>query len=559
MKLRLRPFQATANGRVRELFRAGVRKIVLVSPTGSGKTVMSADIIEGAVAKGNRVVFLAHRKELIDQASRTLDAIGVDHGVIKSGHYRKRPHLPVQVASVQTLAARRRCPVCGGVASAGVLGPVPVEPCENCSGTGKIAKKMPEASVVVVDECHRSLSPTHLSLIEAFLEQNSDALILGLTATPWRLDGRGLSDVYETLVLTIEVQELIEQGFLLPLRVFAPDKPDLQRVAKTRIGDYDLGELSLVMRQDKLVGNIVQKWLELGEQRQTVVFATSCEHSQDIVRRFVEAGVKAEHLDGQTPEPEREAILTRLATKQTRIVSNVDVLVEGYDLPDLGCVVLARPTESLTRYLQQVGRCMRPAEGQTYAVVIDHAGCVHTHGLPTDPRRWTLDARRKKGNGASEGEMSITVVCEQCGALRRAEAGFCPVCSGIQVAVFRGLPTEEDGELVEYKATYPCASCQSANVKVASWNEVEVVVNCRDCGAKNYEVDRFAASQASELLKKKEWRRLEHVRLSRGFKDGWTAHQFKRLFGAFPPRDWTLDATRTPAPTKSKSKNYGLF
>ena len=525
MRFPPRPYQTHAIEEIRAAWRAGKRKIVLVAPTGSGKTVVAAEIIEGATGKGNRIVFLAHRKELIDQCSKTLDEIGVDHGVIKSGHWRHRPDLPVQVASVQTLVSKRKCKACKET---------PDDPCSVCDDKRWIRRPMPDAQIVVVDETHRCLAPSYQEILDEYQE----ALVLGLTATPWRLDGRGLGVLYQTLVATVQVAELVDQGYLLPIRAYAPDLPDLSDV-KTRRGDYDSDSVSRIMGSDKLVGNIVDHWHRLGEGMRTVIFAASVENSQSLTQRFVDAGVAAEHLDGTTKDPERDAILARLASGETTIVCNVDVLVEGYDLPSLGCIVLARPTLSLTRYLQQVGRGMRPHEDQGYMVLIDHAGCVHEHGLPTDPRRWSLEDRRKKKGDSTEIDGSPCVACEACGALRPLGVELCPSCAGVQVAVFRGLVIETDGELVEVRSTYQCKSCESTNVRLEPWGDLEVKIRCRDCHETTYDVDRQAAKQASDDRRRQEYERLRGVQRAKGMKSGWVGHRYKELFGTWPPRAWS--------------------
>ena len=524
MRFPPRLYQTNAIGEIRQAWRAGKRKIALVAPTGSGKTYMASAIIEGATAKGNRVLFLAHRKELIDQCSNTLDEIGVDHGVIKSGHWRRRPDLPVQVASVQTLVSKRKCKACK---------PTPDDSCTVCDDKRWIRRPMPDAQIVVVDETHRCLAPTY----QEILDEYQDAMVLGLTATPWRLDGCGLGVMYQILVATVQVQELVDQGFLLPIWAYAPDLPDLTDVP-TRRGDYDSASVSRIMGSAKLVGNIVEHWQRLGEGRRTVVFAASVENSQSLVERFVDVGIKAEHLDGTTKDAERDAILARLASGETTIVCNVDVLVEGYDLPALGCIVLARPTLSLTRYLQQVGRGMRPHEDQSYMILIDHAGCIHEHGLPTDPRRWSLEDRRKKKGDSTIIDGRPCVKCEACGILRPLNVELCPGCNGVQIAVFRGLLVETDGELVEVKSIYKCKSCESTNVRLEPWRDLEIKIRCRDCRKTSYDVDRQAAKQANEDRRRKEYDRLRAIQQAKGMKPGWVGHRYKELFGVWPPRAW---------------------
>jgi DNA repair protein RadD len=545
MKFKPRAYQQKAVAEIRQAFREGKRRLVLVSPTGAGKSFMASVIIEGAVAKGNKVVFLAHRKELIEQCSKTLDEIGVDHGVIKANHWRRRPDAPVQVASVQTLVAKRTCKLCkdARIAYAKIVAPyheykdVPTEaiivPCDPCQGTGKIPRSKPPAQILVIDETHRCLAASYLEIVASY----PNALLLGLTATPIRRDGRGLGRMYEQIVATVQVEDLVDMGFLLPLRVYAPDLPDLSDV-KLVAGDYDNVRLAEVMRAEKLVGNIIDHWQRLGENRRTIVFTVSVENSKDLARRFRDAGVVAEHVDGTMAGNERYTILGRLASGETTVVTNVDLVTEGYDLPSLGCVVLARPTKSLTVFLQQVGRVMRPHADQTYAVVLDHAGCVHEHGLPTHPRRWTLDDRKKKKGKGGEDEDLPVMRCESCGALRPRDVELCPACSGVQIEVFKGIIAEADGQLVEFKSAYACEHCNSTSVKIKVWRELQLQLLCNDCKKASYVVDKHAAKVASEERRRKEFERLRAVQREKGFRDGWVSHNFRKIFGVWPPRDW---------------------
>ena len=315
----LRPFQAAALDRVRELLRAGIRRVLLVSPTGSGKTTIAAAVIDGARAKQGAVLFLAHRRELIDQCSARLDGAGVEHGVIQAGHPRALPALPVQVASVQTLARR-------GL--------------------------RPRATLIIVDEAHHARANTDE---EIFSSYGPDIPILGLSATPWRLDGRGLGEMFKEVVVAARVRELIAQGYLVSYTGFAYDTPDLRQVKKTG-SDYNERALELVMEGSKLAGNIIEQWLKHAAGKRTVVFAVSIAHSQHLVERFRAAGVAAEHVDGTMQARDRAAILGRLASGETTVVSNVNVLTEGWDLPQLEVCILARPTLSVGLYLQMVGR-----------------------------------------------------------------------------------------------------------------------------------------------------------------------------------------------------------
>ena len=505
MKHPPRPYQLAADAQLRENFRKGLRAQLLTQPTGTGKTFGAAMVIEGAMAKGNDVLFLAHRKELMQQCSKTLDDIGIDHGMIKGKrHWRTRPDAPVQVASVQTLVKR----------------------------------KPPKARIVILDEAHRCLNETNQTILSWF----PDALILGLTATPWRLDGRGLGSMFQTIVAPISFREAIDQGFLLAPRIYEPDRPNLKGLRRTG-GDYNRKDLARRLAEDpKRVGNLVENWLEYGEGQRTLCFATTIEDSVDITRRFVDAGVRAEHLDGDTNETLRDAMLARLESGETQLICNVDVLVEGYDLPSLGCVTLAAPTCSLTRYLQMVGRGARPFENQQYFVILDHAGCVAKLGDPTADRDWSLGDRKQQKE--TEGEM---LTCETCSLMRPTNVFHCPKCTADKMAtpwqasMFGGLPVETEGRLVERSRSRDpnaicCASCGSDAVTLEPFGDLKIKVACRKCDKTGFQANRVAARMASEQRRATELARLEAVRQQKGFKPSWVAHAYRETFGEPPPR-----------------------
>lgn len=530
MKRVPRPYQAKALEMIRTSFRGGKKRVVLVSPTGSGKTFMASCIIDGAVEKGNRVLFVAHRKELIQQCSATLDNINVPHGVIKAGHPRKMPECPVQVASVQTLVSKKKCPLCKGDEAG-------KSACVVCKGEGRIRKHMPDAKIIVIDECHRSMSPTYQEVFDSY----PDALVLGLTATPWRLDRKGLGRMYDSMVFTRSVKELIEDGHLLPLRYFAPPGPDLDGI-ETSGGDFKQSSLGEVMGDEKLIGDIVDHWKKHGEDRKTVLFASTVENSQDLARRFREDGIPSEHLDGDMDDKSREAVLERLSTGKTRVVCNVDVLVEGYDLPSLGCVILARPTKSLTRYLQQVGRVMRPEPGQSYAVVLDHAGCKYIHGMPEDQREWSLEDRSRDSEAVTkkeeQGFLDGLFQCNICGTGLPRENSPCPRCVGVQKSVFLGIIPEGQGDLVQVGTDVRCQKCGSESVTSEAHDDMQVKLTCGACKKVSFIVDRFAASHATEDKRKMTLTRLRHVRQIKGFKPGWERFRYKDIFGENPPAGW---------------------
>ena len=299
----LRPYQRDVLERVWASIEAGQRRVLLVAPTASGKTVIGGELIRDAVGRGMRVLFLDHRRELTGQASRKIHAVGVDHGIIQAG-FQPRPGERVQVAAVQTLHAR---------------------------AVRSSAMEMPPADVVIVDEAHHIRARTYQRIIEAY----PGAIVIGLTATPCRGDGRGLGNVFDVLVESASVAELTALGFLVPSRIYAPTRPDLTGVRVER-GDYVEAQLAERMDKAQLVGDVVEHWHRLAERRRTVVFATGVAHSVHLRDEFRRSGVMAEHIDGSTPIEERDAILARLAAGTVEVVSNAMVLTEGWDCPGGG-------------------------------------------------------------------------------------------------------------------------------------------------------------------------------------------------------------------------------
>lgn len=454
--VRLRPYQQEAVQNLRARVAAGVRRLIIVAPTGSGKTTIAAHIIASAASRGSRVLFMAHRRELITQAYNRLVRLGVPEnqlGVLMGQDRRYRPGAPVQVASVDTLRNRAK----------------------------------PLADIVFVDECHRATAKTYRDIASCY----PDAIHLGLTATPYRANGEGLDDAYDDLLLVASPRQLIDEGHLVEPRVFTVPTgslPDLSSVRMKR-GDYDQRALAEAVDSKLLVGNLVEHWLRHAPGVRTVAFAVSVAHSKHIAEQFRAAGIAAEHLDGGTPTLERDAILGRLETGETTVVSNCGILGEGWDQPAVKCAILARPTRSTGLYLQQAGRILRPWNGQG-ATILDHGGCVLEHGLPQDDRVFTLDGTRKR-NGKRGAPVRT---CPSCLAVLPLSTRQCPECSTVLIEQ-RDLPQEHEGTLVEVRP---------------------------------------------EDLKRIELERLRSIADERGYKPGWVYYRFKERFGEAPPRErWT--------------------
>jgi superfamily II DNA or RNA helicase len=382
-------------------------------------------MIRGALAKGKRVLFLVNRRELVKDLSRRLDKLGLDHGVIMGDHPRRKPWLSVFIASVDTLYRR---------------------------------PTVPPADVIYLDEAHFSLSPVFLKVLDKY----SGVPVIGMTATPTRMSGEGLGEIFQVMVMGPTVEELTEQGHLVPTRVFAPSQPDLKGV-RSSAGDYNQKELATVMDRAKLTGDIVEHWKKLASNRPTVCFCVNVEHSRHVAEQFRAAGVRAEHVDADTPDDIRDQLWEGLAEFRVQVICSVGVISYGWDVPPVSAAILARPTQSLALYLQQVGRILRPAPGKHDALILDHAGNTLRHGFVTDDREWSLEGSRKR-NGSKQQDRSLSVhICAQCWMAYPSRLPKCPGCGAAPEARDRRVEVE-DGELTEVRPDLRCTNCKRALV-----------------------------------------------------------------------------------------------
>lgn len=404
MALVLRDYQERAVQWI--LSRSPKSRSVCVLPTGGGKTVIGAEAINRLVFTGQRVVFFAHRRELIKQTVNKLMGAGVsprDIGVLM-GTGSWNVMAPALVASIHTWTRRSPAP----------------------------------ADVVFIDEAHRSCSNSYKKVMSHY----ENAVVIGLTATPTG----NLGDLYSELYEVSRPSELVEIGAIVEPIVYGSSAPiDLSGV-KTVSGDYEQGELERRVNTVTLVGNLLDTWRQRAAGRPTVCFAAGVEHSKHIVATFRAAGIAAEHLDGTTPNAEREAILARLASGKTTYVSNCSVLTEGWDCPVVKCVQLARPTRSLSMYLQSVGRGLRPTPDGTVPIILDHAGAHLFHGLPCEDRRWHL---KKKGEPPGKLPMPPVRACSQCEGIISLSSLTCKYCGHTIERVVEVLEAPE--ELVQVK------------------------------------------------------------------------------------------------------------
>ena len=487
----LRPYQVKALNRLREKFSLGIRRVLLVAPTGAGKTTIAGELISGALSKGNRCIFLAHRTELIEQCSDRLDQMGIKHGIIQAGAKRRNPDAMVQVASVMTLLNRDHY----------------------------------DAQILIVDEAHRSPSSSYIKIIERY----NNPFICGLSATPYRMDGKGLGKIerkgledfqlYEDLLEVASVQELTDLGYLVMPTVYGAPEVDLSNV-KITAGDYNKRDTAKAMEGTVLRGDLLKNWArkcseatgtiaEFDEGGRlvktncnacTIVFAPSIKQSHIIVEQFKNAGVAAAHVDGKTKPEIRRQLLNDLRSRKLTVLSNYMIVSEGFDLPHLEAIIGARPTRSRNLVKQMIGRLMRPDDDKRFAFLFDHADWTRTHGFVNEPEKYTLESREKRPR---KGDAKAPVrECPGCTALVHISTPVCNEC-GYEFPKRELQYTDE--EFVELN---------SANINSGRPRAHAVPVEERQ---ENF--DRWCLRCEEE-----------------GYKPNWARMQYQRVYGEWPSR-----------------------
>lgn len=464
MTRELRYYQTDGINNLRCLMQQGHRRIVRQCPTGAGKSIEIVTIAESAAAKGQRVCIMAHRQELLEQIGAILDA---PYGWIKAGKPIAKSRM-VQLASVSSMVNRLNDYV---------------------------------FDLIIADEAHHSISTTWSKVIHAYPK----ARVIGFTATPARLDGKPLSDIFSAMTLGPSVQELIDAGYLKPAVYYGPNvEADLSGVGKAR-GDFDATKLASAMNKPTITGDAIEHYLKLAKGIPAILFGVSINHIEDVAAQFRGAGINFQAVHGKMDRRKIKAILGDLGAGRIQGVTSCDLISEGVDIPVVSCGIFLRPTCSLGLWLQQLGRCLRPADGYPQAIMLDHAGNWKRHGLAHWDRLWTLDGKEAVDTTDAAIRIKKSVQCPMCGAIH-TKAPECPIC-------FHRYKSAR-----EYEQTAGNLSQITADALPGT-----------DKPAKPVKLSESEIKQ-----RQVEWDRLISESVDRGYKPGWAKVRFAETFGESP-------------------------
>lgn len=407
--INLRPYQEKMVDDARSALRSN-KRILLQGPTGCGKTAITVFMMSRAAEQGKKAMFIVHQNELLSQTSRALWKQKLEHGMIASG--RVISQLPVQVASVQTLVNRL---------------PLVIKP-----------------DLIIIDEAHRSAASTYQKVLEYY----PNAMVIGLTATPQRTDGKGLNDLFNGIVTGPTIKKLMDAGFLCKYEIFAPAIAADFSTVKTTAGDYNKGQLAEALDKPTITGDAVRHYKQLANGKRCVVMCATIKHAEHVAERYNDAGIPAVSIDGGMTNAEREAVLQRFAAGEILVITNVQLLIEGVDVPSIEVIQWLRPTKSLIVFLQGIGRGLRPSPGKEKLIILDHVENWRRHGLPCDDREWSLEGKKKGKRKTKDDEPDVNIQqCNKCFAVFLPGPDKCPHCGApIEQRKPREIQ-EQEGEL----------------------------------------------------------------------------------------------------------------
>lgn len=449
---KLRDYQQETIDKVYQSIKSGHRSIMIQQPPRTGKTVIMADIARRATAKGNRVLFMVHRQEIVQQVVKTFRADGVDMNLAKIG-------------MVQTITRH--------------------------------VDDLDPPQIIFVDEAHHALARTYQRVLEAFPK----AYKLLFTATPYRLNGAGFTDIADDLITGKPVSWLINHRFLAPVDYYAPSQIDASKLRTKRTGDYSEGSIEEAMKP-KIYGNAVKHYLKLAAGKQAIAYTYNVDSAIRLAQAFNSQGITARAVAGSTPKEERRKIIEDYRAGRIKIVTNNELFTEGLDLPNVDCVIMLRPTQSLSLYLQFAMRSMNPREGKT-AIIIDHVGNVERFGLPTDDREWTLEGREKGKTSSSGATIKSVTVCQTCFASFYRTGGTCPYCGA-------ALGEEKKIEVVD-----------DAELKKVTRSRLAIVKQLEQSAA----TQNIAGKRPSEL---KSFKEIQAYAKLKGYRPGWSYYYAKQ-------------------------------
>lgn len=414
--MELRPYQLELINKIKHQLITGKKSICAVLGCGGGKSIIQGCITASANKKNNRVLFLVHRKELCEQIKNTFTLCGVNWEL-------------TNVGMVQTYTRH--------------------------------IDKLQTPHIIITDECHLSTAKSYTKIYDAF----PDAIKLGFTATPIRLNRGGLGDIYDSLVAGVSTRWLIDNGFLADFKHYSIPVADTSTL-HTKNGDYVQTEVQELMEDKNIYGDTVDNWLKIAKGKKTLVYCSSVKSSKETAEHFKSQGINAEHLDGNSSSDNRTEIMRKFRAGEVQVLCNCELFSVGLDVPDCECVILLRPTQSLTLYIQQAMRCMRSDKNNInkIGIIIDHVGNIYRHGFVDDNRDWTLSVKKRK----EENEIKIKE-CSNCFAVFDANKKQCPYCE-TEINIVKKTKDKKTVEidLIEVK--------RKEDIKNADYKEYE---NCK--------------------------------------------------------------------------------
>lgn len=442
MTFTLHDYQQRLVDKTRQAYMQGYKAPCVVAPCGAGKSVIISEIARMTTIKGNRVLFLVHRRELIEQIKNTFKKNEVNLDLVQFG-------------MVQTVVRK--------------------------------LDKTPKPALIITDENHHALAKSYRKIYDHF----SDVLRLGFTATPIRLNGTGLGDVNDILIEEVDAKWLIENNYLSPYKYYAPRLIDTTKLKLNSLKEFSSTSIDNAMEDKAIYGDVIKHYKELADGEQAIAYCHSVKASEFTAEQFRQHGINAVHLDAKTPKHERDSIIQKFRDREIQVLCNVDLIGEGFDVPDCSTVIMLRPTQSLSLYIQQAMRGMRYQPGKT-SIIIDHVDNVRRHGLPDAKREWSL----KGIKSSSDNDSSIKIrQCENCFAVYSPKEKACPMC----------------GHAPEVKQRREYEIDESAKLEEVTEKDVSITLDFRepkDC---------------------KNMKELYQLAKNRGYKPGWAYYQGKLL------------------------------